>query len=84
MQPFRDAVEGEPDLEIVLGDLEVPELVLEDDRHLLRIARLEAGRYLHALGAGIEGDEEVVLAGKPLGGGFGEHRADDTPQGVLG
>ena len=43
-QPLRNAVERQADLEGVLGDRQVPELVLEDDRHLLRILRAQPRR----------------------------------------
>ncbi len=84
MQALGDAIEGEADFEVFLGDRQVPELVLEDDRHFLRVARLETRRHPHAFGAGVESDEEMMLAREPLGGGFGEHRANHAAQRVLG
>ena len=38
MQLLRHALEGEADLEGQIGHGEVPELVLQDDRHLARIS----------------------------------------------
>ena len=51
--------------------LQVPELVLQDDRHLLRILRAQSRRYHHAGMVGAERQIEVVLAGQAVGGGIG-------------
>src|SRR5262249_39653144 len=68
-QPLGDAAERKPDLEAILGHHQVPELVLQDDGHLVRILREQARRELHALGLGNEGDEEMVLARQTMWGG---------------
>ena len=50
-QPLGDAAERQADLEAILGHHQVPELVLQDDRHLFRILRQQPRRQLHAVGA---------------------------------
>ena len=82
-QPFRHAVEGQADLEGMLGDREIPELVLEDDRHILRILVHQPRRNPDARRLGGEGDVEMVLAGKAGLGHFGEHFAQDAAKRVL-
>ena len=49
--------------------LQVPELVLQDDRHLLRILRAQPRRDHDAGMIGAERDVEMVLAGQAVGGG---------------
>ena len=63
-QPLRHAAERQADLEGLVGHLEIPELVLQDDGHFLRVLRAQRGRQPHALGGGVEGDEEMMLAGQ--------------------
>ena len=50
-EPLRHAREGQPDLEAVLGHGEIPELVLQDDRHVLRVFLAQAVRQAHARGS---------------------------------
>ena len=64
--------------------VEIPELVLQDDGHLGRILRLEAGGDAHARMLRVEGDEEVVLAGQAGLRHLGKHFAHEAAQGVLG
>ena len=82
-QPFRNAAERQSDLEQFVGDLHVPELMLEHDGHLFRIAFVQPVGDLYAVRRGVEGDEEMVIAGKPAFGGIGQHVADHAAQGVL-
>ena len=58
--------EGQADLEGVLGDGEIPELVLEDDRHLLRIFLAQALRNADAGVVGAERDVEMMLPREPV------------------
>ena len=83
-QPLSHAAERQADLERLVGHLEVPELMLQDDRHLLRILRAQPVRQPDALGGGVEGDEEMMLAGHALVlAGFGQHVADHAAQRLL-
>ena len=45
---------------------QVPELVLQDDGHFLRVLRPDPLRQFHAGMAGAEGDIEMVAAGQAL------------------
>ena len=71
-QPLGHAREGEADLEGVLGDAEVPELVLEDDGHVLRVLLAKRLLHAHARGLGAERDVEMVLAHQPVPGRVGQ------------
>ena len=71
------------DFERVLGDHEVPELVLEDDRHLVGKAALDRGRNDDSWRLGLERDLEVMVANEPRARGVGEHLAHDGAQRVL-
>src|SRR5690606_22919728 len=64
LQLGRDLVEAQSDLEAVIVDRQIPELVLQDDRHLVREALAQMLRYMHVGRAGLEGDVEMVVAGK--------------------
>jgi len=70
-QPLGDAAERQTDLETILCHHQVPELMLQDDRHLFRILRQKPRRQLHAVGGGQEGDEEMMLARQAVFGGVG-------------
>ena len=72
-QPLRHAAERQADLERLVADLQIPELVLQDDGHLLRILLAQPRRQPHALGRGVEGDVEMMLARQALLGGVGQH-----------
>ena len=63
-QPLRHAAEGEFHLEALIGHLQVPELVLQHDGHLLGILLLEALRHRDPIRPRVEGDVEVMLAGE--------------------
>src|SRR5690606_39148379 len=78
------AVEGKADLEACLGDLEVPELVLQNDGHLLVVLLEQTLADSDARRLGDKGDEEVVLSGKTGSCDFGQDLADDPPQSFLG
>jgi len=82
-QPLRHAGEGEPDLEGVVADVEVPELVLEHDRHLVRMLLAQALRQAHARRGGPEGDVEMMLAREPVAARLGQDLADDALERVL-
>ena len=83
-QLLRNIGEGKADLEAGIGHLQIPILVLDDDRHLFWIALAQAGRDAHAWRAGQEGDEEVVVARQPGARHFAEHLAHDAAQCLLG
>ena len=68
---FHDAAEGQFDLEAALVDGKVPELVLQNNGHLFRILRAQPVGNAHAVAVGVEGDEEMVVAGQALFGGVG-------------
>ena len=57
--------------------------MLEDHRHLVRIALAHAARQAQAGRRGLEGDEEVVLALQAVAGDIGQNLAHDPPQSVL-
>ena len=66
-------------------DDQVPELVLQHDRHFLGILRAAcAADSSHALGAGVERDVEMMLARQAVLGGVLEHRVHDAAQRLLG
>ena len=71
------------DLERVLGDDEVPELVLEDDRHLVGEALPDRGRRDHARRLGLERDIEMVVADEPVARRVGKDLAHHGAQRVL-
>ena len=60
--------------------VKIPELMLQDDRHLLRVLRVHPRRQLHARGIGGEGDLEMMVARQALLGDVGEHGAHDAAQ----
>src|SRR5690349_7199586 len=61
-QRRRNPTEAEADRELVLADLEIPEAVLDDDRHLVRKALDQMLRDMHPRHLGLEGDVEMVAA----------------------
>jgi hypothetical protein len=83
MQLFRHVGEGQADIEGVLGDFEIPELVLQHDRHLLGILLAHPVGDLHAGRVGDEGDEEMVVAGQAGLGDFRQNLADHAAQRIL-
>ena len=83
-ESLRHAAEGELHLETLIRHLQVPELVLQDDGHLVRILFLEALRDHNPLCSGIEGDVEMVLAGKAAPLHEREDLADHPAQSLLG
>jgi hypothetical protein len=82
-QAFGLAGEMEAHFESVLGDDEVPELVLQDDRHLVGKAAPDRGRRDDAGRLGLERDVEVMVADQPRARGVGEHSAHHGAQRVL-
>ena len=80
---FGYAAERQAHFEGLLGHREVPELMLQDDGHVLRILRPHAFGKPHAGRRGAEGDLEMMLAGKAILGDVGKHRAHDAAQGRL-
>src|SRR6478735_852301 len=81
-QPLWNAAERQSDLEAIFRNLEVPELVLQDDCHLLRILREQPRRQLDALGPGQKGDEEMVFARQAMRGGVGQYPPQHATQRV--
>src|SRR5690606_17950602 len=83
-EAFRRVGEGEADFELRFGDLQVPELVLDDDCHLLGIFCLQVLRDANARCAGQEGDEEMVVTRQPAGRRyFRQNLANDATKSVL-
>ena len=82
-QQLGDTVERQLDLERVLLDREVPEPVLEDDHHLLRILVLEASRHADTGSLRIEGDIEMVIAGQAGLEHLHQHATHDAAHGIL-
>src|SRR5262249_16713434 len=78
------SIERQPDLELLLGDDQIPELVLQNDRHLLRILLAQARRYPHAGRARVERDVEMVLAREPILGRVAQHALHDAAQRLVG
>ena len=83
-QLLRHVGEGQADLEAGLGDLEVPILELQHDRHLLGIAFAQPARHAHARRVGQEGDEEMVVARQAGARDLGQHLAHHPAKRVLG
>ena len=63
-ETLRDVVERQLDLKTAVVDGEVPELVLENDRHALGVILAQPLGDGHAGVTGIEGNIEVMIAGK--------------------
>ena len=76
------AAERQADLETILRHHQIPELMLQNDRHLFRILRQKPRRQLYAIGGGQEGDEEMMLAGQAVFGSVGQHAAQHPAQRV--
>ena len=76
-------IEGQPDLEPSIADLEIPIFVLEDDRHLVRETFPQTGRNGDAWRTRLEGDVEVMDAGQPFARDLTEDAADNSAQGIL-
>ena len=76
-------VEAERDRESVNVGLQVPELVLEDDGHVRRVALAEKVGDDHARMLSAKGDVEVVRRGDALAPGPGEYVAHDPAQRAL-
>ena len=83
-QALLDAVEREVHLEPLLLDDQIPEAVLQDDRHLLRVLLPQTPGDDHARSDSVERNVEMMLAGKLLRlGHVDQHRAHDPAHGVL-
>ncbi len=82
-QHLRVALKRKPDFESLLGDAEIPELMLEDDGHFVREFLAQLGREPHARRIGAEGDDEMVVAGQAVARRLGQHLAENGAQGVL-
>jgi hypothetical protein len=63
---------------------QVPELVLQDDGHLLRILRAQPRRDDHAGVVGPEGDIEMMLAGQAVDRGMGDRPRNHLAERLLG
>src|SRR6266404_2243066 len=73
----------ERDGEAVFLDNEIPELVLQDDGHLLRILLMQPVGDAHARPVGVEGDIEVMVAGKAALSRLAQCLAHDPTQRLL-
>lgn len=58
-------IEAQSYLEPVLADLEIPESILNDNRHFVGKPVGKMLRHLDAGGGGLEGDVKMMLSGKP-------------------
>ena len=65
------------------ADSEIPELVLENDRHFLGIALFYGSGEPNARGMGFERNVEVMVAAKPVARGVGENPSHHRAQRVL-
>src|SRR5690606_7822898 len=81
----RDLVEAQPDRKAVLVDRQVPELVLQHDRHFVGKAFAQVLGDGYARRAGLEGDVEVVVAGQRAAAALdrAEHAPDYRAQRLL-
>ena len=83
-QGRRHAAEAEADRKLLIVDLEVPEAVLDDDRHLVGEALDQMLGDRNARHAGLEGDVEMMAARQPAALlHLAQHPADDVAQGLL-
>jgi hypothetical protein len=82
-QALRHIAERQADLEAALAHRQIPELVLENDGHFLRIFLAHALRQANARRFGPECDEEMMVAGEPFARGFTQNFADHAAQGIL-
>src|SRR3546814_2979378 len=62
----RRLVERQADAEMILFDGQVPEAILEDDRHLVGIFGDQMARNRDAGRLRLEGDIEMMLAGQAV------------------
>ena len=84
MESRRHVAERKADSEVVFLDLEVPEAVLEYDRHLVGKAFHQMLWDRNARRSGLEGDVEMVLAGEAAGQlDFAQYPPDHGTQRVL-
>ena len=79
---LTDAAERQSDLETIRRHREIPELVLQDDGHFLRILRKQSGRYLYALRPGEERDVEMMVPWQAVFGGVRQHLPQHAAQRV--
>jgi hypothetical protein len=68
----------------VLRDGEIPELVLQHDRHVGRILLAHARGEAHAGVTGVKADIEVMFSRQAARGGIHKNAPDDLTQGILG
>ena len=72
--------EAQGDLETVVIRLQAPKLMLDDDGHDAGIFGLQIFGDVDAVGAGAEGDVEMMRAGQAMFGDVVERGADDAAQ----
>src|SRR6185503_7236434 len=63
-------------LEFVFTDFQIPELMLEDDGHLVRVLRAQPVRHVHTVGFCVERYVEMMVPRQAFLGRVGEHAAD--------
>ena len=80
---FRHAAERQADLEGLIADGEIPELMLQDDRHFARVLRAHAIGKPHARRHRAERNLEMMIAGQAVLGGIRQNGAHDAAQGGL-
>ena len=80
---LRHIAEGQGHAEILVTDLQIPELVLQHDGHFAGIAFAQVLRNLGLGVVGAEGDIEMVVAGQAVLRDEFERPPDDATQSVL-
>src|SRR5690606_17342371 len=71
------------DVKALVAHYEVPELVLEDDGEFFRIFRAQPVGYLHAIGARVERNKEMMVAGQAARRHVGQNLAQHAAQRFL-
>jgi hypothetical protein len=79
----RHVREAEGDAELLLADLQAPELVLQHDGHLAGVALAQGRRDLAFRVVGAEGDVEMVVSGQTVFGDMDQGAAHDTAQRIF-
>jgi imidazoleglycerol-phosphate dehydratase len=83
MQVRGHLAERQANLEMLVANLQVPIFMLEDDGHFVRETLHQVHGDRNTRRAGLEGDVEMMLAGKPAGRDIAQNATDDRPQRLL-
>ena len=82
-QMLGSAPEIERHAEALVVNLQIPELMLQDDRHFVRILGAQFGRQPNAFRRCPERDVKMVVPRQPVPGGVQQRLMNDAPQGIL-